>query len=561
MSQQKNNKRIPGFPLVFLMAFIVSGSCVRDRYPGGIEHVVLIGIDGLNVQGLHDAETPCMDSLMQNGAYNFKVRSVLPSVSMPNWHAMISGAGPDITGVVSNSWSRCIDDYPPVVMSEEHVFPNIFRILREQKPESVIGAFYQWGTLKDFVEKDVVNNFKSYPTSLETARGTAEFIVAEKPQLVFIQLDDPDGHGHRYGYTSPEYIKSIEEADKQIQIILNSLDEAGIKKYTMVMVTGDHGGIFHKHGDFTWEELHTPIIYSGKGIKKGYEIKQQIYKYDVAADIAFALRLKAPYQWTGRPVRAAYEGFKEPDNSWSGFDILAPPVLVSEKAGSGYGDLFIDQPAEVIIKYPAATTGDIHYTTDGSTPTRESAIYKSPFKLEKSAIITAKIFNDHGESQKVYGNYRIVDSKSFNGLNYSFFKFSGAKGFQSFESVNPVAKGKCYEIGMKTTDITSLKNKYKTDYGTHFTGWLQIDQDAVYTFRIWADGGYNLFIDNTLVTNNSNPGGSNTAGTIRLNQGFHPIAVDYFTHDNGGSIDVYYEAREFPARMVPADKLFRQVKY
>ena len=80
------------------------------------------------------------------------------------------------------------------------------------------------------------------------------------------------------------------------------------------MVVSDHGGIFYAHGGNSYEELTTPIIYSGKGIKKGHPIKQQIYKYDVAADVAFALGLKIPQQWLGRPVRAAFKGFDEPGN-------------------------------------------------------------------------------------------------------------------------------------------------------------------------------------------------------------------------------------------------------
>jgi hypothetical protein len=36
--------------------------------------------------------------------------------------------------------------------------------------------------------------------------------------------------------------------------------------------------------------------------------------YDVAANVAFALNLKAPYAWTGRPTLPAFEGYSEPDN-------------------------------------------------------------------------------------------------------------------------------------------------------------------------------------------------------------------------------------------------------
>ena len=545
--------------IVFVLVCLQLAACHSEKkHPQGIEHVVVIGIDGMSVQGFLEAETPCMDSLLQNGAFNYKVRSVLPTVSTPNWNAMLCGAGPEATGVIDNSWNRSTDGFAPVVMSENHVFPNIFRVIREQKPDAVTGSFYEWGGFRNMLETEMINNFESYPTALETAQKTAEYIQDKKPDFVFVQLDEVDGAGHQYGHMSPEYLGCIEKADIQIKIIVNAIKKAGIIDHTLVMVVSDHGGIFYAHGRNYYEELTTPIIYSGKGIKKGYHIKQQIYRYDVAADVAFALGLSAPQVWVGRPVKAAWVGFNEPDNLWKGVEMLPPPVFVTETRSTVYGDLYVDRQPEVQLKAPLGAEGAIHYTTDETTPTRESAIYSAPFLLDKSAVVTAKLFSENGESPVVSAQYRLVSSNAGNGLRYSFYHLPGTKKMPSWKGVSPISSGVCYEPGLKSHEIKALRNRCQTDLGICFDGWLQIDTDAEYTFKLWSGGGYRLFVNSELLFSHTSPEGySNSSGCIKLEKGYHPIRLEYFNYENDDRLELYYEAKHFPLCLIPGQKLFQ----
>ena len=140
-------------PSIFaLCTLLVFFSCQNSQYPKGIKHVVVIGIDGMSVQGFLEASTPCMDSLLQNGAYSYKVRCVLPTSSKPNWNAMLSGAGPEVTGVIDNSWKRNFNEFPPVAMSEHKIFPNIFLLgllnpkpnrARIQKIKGILNSFIE----------------------------------------------------------------------------------------------------------------------------------------------------------------------------------------------------------------------------------------------------------------------------------------------------------------------------------------------------------------------------------------------------------------------------------
>ena len=278
------------------------------------EHVVIIGIDGLSSEGLKQATTPNMDKLIANGAYTYNARTILPTVSSPNWSAMIHGAGPEATGISSNSWEPDGKWMQPIVKNQAGLFPSIFNIIREQLPDAEQGTIFHWDGFGRLLQRDVVNRYDTYPTPEESTSKFCDYLVSKKPVFAFLQLDHVDGAGHKFGHMTPDYLQSIANTDSLVGDILNSIRNAGMEDNTFIMVVSDHGGINKGHGKESVEEITVPVIYYGKGIKKNYVVRQPVYMFDVAANIAFALGLKKPYVWTGRPTFPAFEGYNEPEN-------------------------------------------------------------------------------------------------------------------------------------------------------------------------------------------------------------------------------------------------------
>jgi hypothetical protein len=533
------------------------------KFPKGIEHVIVIGIDGMSSQGFIQAHTSCMDSLLHAGASSYKVRCILPSVSTPNWGAMLYGAGPEATGVIDNSWQRGVYELPAVTLTDNGYFPGIFRIIRDGKPQAVTASFYNWGDFGNLLEKEVIDSCATFPTSLETAEKTAEYILAKKPDFVFVQLDEVDGAGHKFGHMSPDYLRKIEETDTHVQLIVDAVKQAGIAGSTLIMVVSDHGGIFYGHGGNTYEEVSTPIIYAGPGVKKDYRIRQQIYRYDVAADVAFALGLDAPQVWVGRPVRTIYEGFGEiPAPTYKEIETLPPPMFYADPVAMPHGGLFVDKPAEVVIRKPVGVEGDIRYTLDGSIPTRTAALYDGTLRLEKTAHVTAKLFGVNGESPGVSAHYRVADTKAGNGLHYTFYTLPpDIREMPSFATLKPVAAGTCYELDFFAPDFLELRTRYQRDMAVCFTGWLEIDKEGPYTFLVWTKGGSKLYIRNEIVLNNSRLGDSDTKGEIYLEKGRHPVRFEYARKQHldpkvRETINLGYESEGMPRQIIPADKLF-----
>ena len=284
------------------------------------KHVVIIGIDGLTIDGFQITTTPVLSYVIANGAVKYGARSVLPSSTIPNWGAMIHGAGTEASGITSNNWQSDGQRMSPVVTNQWGLFPGIFDIIRAQIPKAEQGIMFNWSGFgfanhfNNLLQRAIINRCGIYPDSPEeTARHACDYIISKKPTFFFVILNHVDGTGHEHGFMSEEYHQAIANADRLAGKIIESIITAGMIDNTLIMILSDHGGSGKKHGGESDDEVSLPYFFYGKGIKKNYKIQQPVYAYDIAATVAFALNLKVPYAWTGRPVLAAFEGYPEPE--------------------------------------------------------------------------------------------------------------------------------------------------------------------------------------------------------------------------------------------------------
>ena len=300
---------------LLLLAVSVSYSGPKKDQPTrlGIKHVIVIGIDGLSPDGIIHAETPVLDSMMKHGAFTLHARGVLPTSSSPNWASMVSGAGPEQHGITSNDWQRDARPYPPVVTGSEDIFPTIFGVVHQQRPELEIGAIYHWSGFGRLIEKSTLNFDKNPKTEYATLATAAQYIKDKKPNFLFVHFDHVDHAGHEFGHGTKAYYHAVTTADSLVGNLLQASKEAGTFEETTFIISSDHGGVGHGHGGQSLDELEIPFIIYGKDIKKGKSIKESVYTYDNAATVAFMLDVKPPYAWVGKPIKSVFETYSEPE--------------------------------------------------------------------------------------------------------------------------------------------------------------------------------------------------------------------------------------------------------
>lgn len=273
-------------------------------------HVVLIGLDGWGAYSLPKADMPNVKQLMADGAYSLKKRSVLPSSSAINWASMFMGAGTEIHGYTA--WNSRRPEIPERFDYKNNIFPTIFQVMRDARPEAEMGCLYEWDGIKYLVDTLSLSyhygvaDYEKTPDDL--AEKAVAYIKEKRPTLVAVCFDNPDHVGHNIGHDTPEYYAKLKEVDAYIGRVVQAVKDAGMADETIFILTSDHGGINKGHGGKTLRELETPFIISGKGVKRGVDFDDvSTMQQDVAATIAYIFNLKQPQVWTGRPVTTVFK--------------------------------------------------------------------------------------------------------------------------------------------------------------------------------------------------------------------------------------------------------------
>ncbi|MFT4544461.1 MAG: putative AlkP superfamily pyrophosphatase or phosphodiesterase [Bacteroidia bacterium] len=297
-----------------LFSFFLSSFSLMAQAPA-IDHVIVIGIDGMSPDGIHKASTPTMDSILKIAAYTFKCQAVLPTSSSPNWASMIMGVGPDKHGITSNSWQP----HKQTIKLEcegtkrngkpSGIWPTIFGELRRQKPDAVIACFNDWLAFNRLFEKGVVNRQRD-ANLLQAASHTgykgitnkaARYFKKKKPDFMFVHLDHVDHAGHHDGHGTAAYYEAVSVADEMIGKLVQAVKESGVAERTMILITADHGGKGHGHGGDSPEEVNVPWVLTGPSVVNG-KLQVTVNTYDTAATLAYLLGIEAPECWVGKPI-------------------------------------------------------------------------------------------------------------------------------------------------------------------------------------------------------------------------------------------------------------------
>lgn len=271
------------------------------------EHVIFIGLDGWGSYSVENGDMPNIKTLMENGSYTLQKRTVLPSSSAVNWASMWMGAGPELHGYTT--WGSQKPDLPPRQLNHNGMFPNIFTMLRDAAPDAEIGMLYEWGGIKYLVDTLSLNHYAKASTengNLELRDMAVKYITEKKPTFIGIIYDSPDDVGHGVGHDTPEYYEKMKELDGHVGEFIAAARGAGIYDNTIFIVTSDHGGIDKGHGGIKLEEMETPFIIAGKGIKQGGEFSESMMQYDVAPTIAEIFGLEVPQVWVGRSMSQVF---------------------------------------------------------------------------------------------------------------------------------------------------------------------------------------------------------------------------------------------------------------
>lgn len=291
--------------LIFLCAFASNANARKAK------RVVLIALDGISVEGFQKANTPCLDALLAEGCLSLDTRVVMPSVTLPNWTSHLTGSGPEQHGVFNNEWLLDKSIYPMPEKDSKGYYPSVFTVLKRELPTVQTAFYYNWINLfypynKEYLDEVSYLEKDAYVPNYEKA---FQFLATHRkqPTLVFLYSVHTDHAGHNHKWMSPEYIRSIEEADVEIGKFIAKMKQDDLYKDTHFMFLSDHGGINYGHGGTTVNEMIVPWGITGPGIKKGLQIEEPNNTVNTAATILHLFGVKQPLSWTGEVLKSIFK--------------------------------------------------------------------------------------------------------------------------------------------------------------------------------------------------------------------------------------------------------------
>ena len=238
----------------------LTGACSDPAAPPGdpplglrVSRVVLVSVDGLRADAL--PRMPHLRALADAGTWTDRMRTVLPSLTVPGHLSMLSGRDVTAFGIITNE----LDE----TAATKFVFggaTTVFEWVRAAglHADAVAGA--------SLVGPELVTSAQSFfgvdtmvATDLDanavTASALARLGDGTPPELLFVHYPDADVAGHDHGWIVPgvpaagggdslgtEYLAAIGRVDAAIAALHAALAPEIAAGHTALIVTADHGG-------------------------------------------------------------------------------------------------------------------------------------------------------------------------------------------------------------------------------------------------------------------------------------------------------------------------------
>lgn len=205
--------------------------------------VLILDLDGVRLDKLHEANTPNFDALAAEGQFGPTMThgiDLAPTVSGPLHSNVLTGVWPNKHRVTDND----------IVPNDLATYPDLLTRLGKIRPDLSTFAVGDWPPLLKLVinapKVKVLHPYTdagSKASALRTLAWAREALTLQDPDVGYIYFIHADAVGHAVGGVAPEYRTAIEELDDWIGMIVEAVRERPTfgQEDWLIIVTTDHG--------------------------------------------------------------------------------------------------------------------------------------------------------------------------------------------------------------------------------------------------------------------------------------------------------------------------------
>lgn len=276
-----------------------------DNIPTMDNKVVMVLCDGLGDVPARDRMGFLEHLVEEKAATRYTSRSVLPTMSRPNYESLHTGVTPLEHGLVSN-----------YVVRQSNV-PNVFSLARAAGLTTAAIGYYWFSELYHHSPYDRVEHAEyddghsgitygrfyqadDQPDSEVMVRAVL-MARRHEPAYVLAHPMGLDHAGHTYGRDSDEYNQAVTNLDAMLALAIPAWLELGYS----VLVTADHGHDAHKYHGGTVDEVRNVPMYAMRADGRGRGTQDAVLSHlQVAPTLCRALGIEAaptmraePFAW------------------------------------------------------------------------------------------------------------------------------------------------------------------------------------------------------------------------------------------------------------------------
>lgn len=233
------------FILPFIVIYSLQGQPKQDTY------VLVVSMDGFRWDYPEKTALPHLKRIGESGVKADAIIPCFPSKTFPNHYSMATGLHPAQHGIVMNSFYDSDLELSYRISNRKAVMDPVFYggepiWVTAEKQGLTSASFYWVGSeapvkgIQPTYWKPYQHDFP-YAQRIDTVIAWLNLPEPQRPRLIMLYFDEPDGVGHAFGPNAPETFAVLRQMDSLIGMLYTRLQALPIFNNLNLIVTSDHG--------------------------------------------------------------------------------------------------------------------------------------------------------------------------------------------------------------------------------------------------------------------------------------------------------------------------------